>query len=457
MGAFGCLQSTIMTCPALRTLDLALLCGGGWMDGAPIIRGFKLMNGQRLPPLKHLLLAGFPAGLHLGIEDTWREALDLSRLTGLYFREQRDQAFNWWQETNLASLRYFRASYPERSNGHLNFDAIPLQVKSFFSRNQRLEVLDLVDFMHHIELGWLAPLSSTLHTLRIHEQPQRRRAIRAKFDDRRFLTHGDISLLGKLLPNLHTLKLDIRATPNWPYGTLTSIAIAFPWLHCLEINFDLYYEMEKCLLRHGYPVATMNRAASSWSHLWRIFAGQDTATRKRATGCTSSPDEHMDVNICRPHLKTLTIIIGPPGHTFGGGMEGVCHQFHVCISERAEEAEQGIATVTSSAVEHQLKSTSSIDSESEAAKHEKALSIARYKAEVGTIEWPLRHTSTFEFKIPPHWGAKRTIQPSDNFPDKCLKFNELKTSVAVLPQDIVDNLRRLAGVCPQMYDLFDGL
>jgi hypothetical protein len=448
VGAFGCLQSTIMTCPALRLLDLALVWVGDWMHGAPIIRGFRLTNGQRLPPLEHLILAGFPTALHRGIEDTWREALDLSRLKGLYLRDFREQAFNWWQETNLGSLKYFGASYPERSNNHLNFDAIPPQVESFFYRNQKIEMLGLVDFMNHMELRWLAPLSSTLHTLRIHEQSRRRRAIGANFDSRRFLTHGDILLLGKLLPNLHTLKLDIRATPNWPYGTLTSIAIAFPWLHYLEIDFDLYYETESKLLRHGYPVATMNRAASSWSHLWRILASQDTATRKRATGNVPGPDKPMDVNICRPHLKALAIIVGPPSKTLDGSRGGVSQQFHVCISKRAEEAEQGIATVTSSAVEDQLQSTPLIDSESEMAERKKTLSICRYKAEVGTIEWPISHAPTFEFEIPPHWGAKRTVQPSDIFPDKCLKFNELKTSIVGLSQETVDNLRCLAAVTP---------
>ena len=423
---FFLLQWALRSCPNLRMLDLNIVHETSHPTRtAPIIRGFQPTNGRKLPSLGHLILSGFRAGLQMGIEDTWREALYLSQLESLYFKDPKEQAFNWWQETSLVSLKSFRAPYPLHSHTHLNAASIPLQIKSFFGRNWRLKDLELFDFMDHIELLWLAPLGSSLQALRIHERPKRPRR-HTQFDRRRFLTHDDISLLGRLLPNLDTLKLNFRATPNWPYGTLTAIAIAFPRLRHLEIHFDICYSAENNMPQHGYPLATMNRAASSWSHLWNILASQDTATRNRATGNILSPDQ--PTIMCQPHLKTLEVIVGPPGpyvHT-----SSLFHRFQVTLAERAEEAEQGIATLISKEVEDLLQEKNKflpkflVATGSEVERVDEDLAKAMIEAEIGTEDWSF-DICAYPTSAAPHWGMRRTVRPSEMFHQDYDNLDEL--------------------------------
>ena len=119
-------------------------------------------------------------------------------------------------------------------------------------------------------------------------------------------------------------------------------------------------------------------------------------------------------NICRPHLKPLEIIVGPPPR-FLPEPHLTCHSFNVTISENAEEAEQGIATVKSLEVEHILAELHDLASspyliglETRERELRQDLLFARRNAEIGTVDQ--------EFKIyglSDRWGAKRSVRPSE--------------------------------------------
>lgn len=413
--AFKLLQQTILTCRKLRALDLDI-----WFQNTsfefdePKIYGFKLKPDEKFPPLKSLSLSGFHVGMSLESERIWREAIDLAQLTSLTLY---DDAFLWWQEPRLNSLQSFEIKMSKQLGTAFYSSPTNPELHCFFSQNKNLEFLDLSRFCKNFNFAWLEPVGSSLKYLRLHEFT---RTIEAK--NSRILHRSDLHLLGKTLPNLRDLKLDMGASKTWPYEMLATIALAFPKLTCLTIHMRYPTRSQRASslpnIVDNCQLAKMSRIASSWSHLWKILSGEhcclsqeqyeQSATQSlfcRQEKEQKTQDHAAPLSRPEPLLKSLVVIIGPPSSPES-------QEFRVTVSECAEYARRGEASVISQDVEDIVQQMKEIPSRSIQSKQfgdmcQKLLQ-ARRKAKTGFFDKnDERPVSTKSW----HWGSRRTVIP----------------------------------------------
>lgn len=416
--AFKLLQQTILTCRKLRTLDLDI-----WFQNTsfefdePKIYGFKLKPNEKFPPLKSLSLSGFYFGSSLEAKGTWREAIDLAQLTSLTLH---DDAFPWWQEPALSSLKSFKAKMPKQLGTDIIRSPLNPDFHCFFSQNKNLEILDLSRFSEKFDFAWLKPVGPTLKTLRLHEFT---RTIEVK--NRHILLPTDLHFLGRNLPNLRNLKLDIGASEAWPYEMLTTIALAFPMLTYLTVHISYLVGSRQASslpnVIDNCQLAKMTRIASSWSHLWNILSGKYCCLSQQQyeESTNQSPFYRQEIDQTtqthgiplsqrEPLLKSLVVMIGPPSSPES-------QAFRVTVSERVEDGRRGEAFVISQDVEdivQQMKElpTRSIQSKQFGEMCQNLLQ-ARRKAEIGFFDKNEEGLVTSESW---HWGSKRSVIPEED-------------------------------------------
>lgn len=447
--AFKLFQQTILICHKLRVLKIDIQLLNRYLDDdRPRIHGFRLRPNEKLPPLKSLSLSGFHFESSEKKNGNWEDIIDFTNLTNLTLR---DDAFPWWQEPRLNLLQSFKAKMPKQPKTPSTKSTYIVDFHCFFSQNKHLETLNLARLIEDFDFVWLKPIGSTLKTLHLHEFNRT-----SAFQSGRSLGHSDLRLLGKILPNVRELKLDLGASKTWPYEKLTTIALAFPELSYLTVHMNYPLDFRQAFPSSNeidnYQFATISRTASSWSYLWiclssnscfpserktsqsvpseEIHEQPTTQTTKnkryktisfpkmisrslKKTSNTQEMNQQQQIHSFLPSqreplLKSLVVVVGPPESPGS-------QSFHATISECAEDAKRGKAFVVSLDVEDTTRqmrelSARSIQSNQFGDMCQNLLQ-ARRKAKEGFFNKDDKRPITSESW---KWGAKLSVVPDQD-------------------------------------------
>ena len=350
----------LLGCRNLRHLELRLWDTNKWKDLNAYIKNHHSQHDKLSPllgQLKSLVLSGQSWGAgRLQGRLPWLKSVNASELTAL---NAGGDFSNWWLNPTLTRLKTFVGelkevntedesdfvnieeerdefnSYfipetnadggsPRRSK--MSKDVKVTHFRTFLERNTSLQVLDIQGLLEYGDLSWLACLKD-LHTLKIHKPRD------LGWDNPRYKqleSEGDFCSLAKTLPNLRSLCFSVHEQA-WPYERLTMVARSLPYLRHLTVELLLYgySRVAPAGLENTKPPATLTMTAESWCHLWKEVSLK------------------WDSN-STPHLKSLTIV--------DGKRRSFLHEddqiFRAVLSEKAEDARMGIATVYALSVIH---------------------------------------------------------------------------------------------------------